>query len=201
MKKNQRPACLPLTLALLAGCAPVQPPAPSIAANVQTQATNAHVKPSAFLAKEKDLTSTPNDCNELLKDGVFDKHDVLGTNFQQKVFLNRFCSAHYQTIQDAASDSLNASIPIEEIMVGFGFSGQDSHFSQDYQTLCSQQDSFSTVNQSTISKVTIADATLAHEFEQCVAKDTFSAYLTPTDSTQFQIIAHYIPPSSTAPTG
>ncbi|CAD6531919.1 hypothetical protein LMG27952_02636 [Paraburkholderia hiiakae] len=158
------------------------------------------VHPSAFLGTTSDLTANPNDCNQLLKDGVFDQHDVLGTNFQQRVFLNRFCSAHYKTVQDAQSDSLNADIPIEEVMVGFGFSGQDSHFSQDYQTLCSQQDSFSTVNQSTTSKIRIADANLAQAFVQCVSGNPFSAYLTPTDSRQFQIYAKYNPIGGSSPT-
>ncbi|CAJ3490491.1 putative lipoprotein [Burkholderia pseudomallei] len=161
--------------------------------------TASGTSPSKFLAADLDLTSTPNNCNLLLKQGVFDKTDVLGTNYQQKVFLNRFCSAHYSSLQQAQSDSLNANIPIEQIMVGFGFSGQNSQFQQDYQTLCSQQDSFSTINQSSISKIRVADATLAQTFEQCVAQSEFTAYLTPTDSKQFQIVAAYHPKSDTAP--
>jgi hypothetical protein len=143
--------------------------------------------------------TTPNDCNSLLVDGVFDEHDVFGSLYQQKVFLNRFCSSRYQSLQDAQSDSLNATIPIEEVMVGFGFSGSSSTFKTDYDTLCSQQDAFVTTNRQSSDKIRIADATLAKEFRKCVAGQSFSAYLVPADTKQFQIIARYQSPTSDEP--
>jgi hypothetical protein len=138
---------------------------------------------------------TPNDCNLLLVGGVFDKHDVFGSLFQHRVFLNRFCSAHYHSLQDAENDSLNATIPIYEVMVGFGFSENSSTFKTDYDTLCSQQDAFLTSDQRSSEKIRVANGNLTKEFRKCVEGKQFSAWLEPTDTKQFQIIVQYRPTS------
>jgi len=49
--------------------------------------------------KNNFLSDNHNDCDALLKDGVFDEHDIYGSSFQTAVFLNRFCSANYISYQ------------------------------------------------------------------------------------------------------
>ena len=70
----------------------------------------------------------PNRCQALLKDGVFDEHNVLGPSFQTKVFLNRFCSARYSSFQQASQDSSNLGVPLGSLMAAFGFSGTEATF-------------------------------------------------------------------------
>lgn len=135
----------------------------------------------------------PNDCNALLRDGVFDEHDVFGSSFQQKVFLNRFCSADYKDMKNASDDSLSLGVPIGDLMASFGFSGKDTTFRTEYLQLCSQQDAYVTSNQVLKTQIRNANAALAHEFVQCVAGQPFSAYADPADGSQFQIIVNYNP--------
>jgi hypothetical protein len=164
-----------------------------IAGHGQTPAAN-RLKSTNYRPLSQLLdASRPNDCNALLKDGVFDEHDIFGSSFQVAVFLNRFCSARYSTYQEAASDSLNIGIPIEGFMASLGFSDAQQHFSQDYQTICSQQDSFAQSNRVSNEVIRVADANLAQQFTQCVQGQVFSAYLEPTDQKQFQIVADFHP--------
>jgi len=78
-------------------------------------------------------------------------------------------------------------------MASLGFSDAQSNFSQDYRTLCSQQDSFAQSNSLNTQVIRVADANLAQAFTECVSSQTFIAYLEPTDTKQFQIIASYKP--------
>lgn len=158
---------------------------------------SADVKPKLF---DKAFTFSnasdfyrPNDCNALMVDGIFDVHNVFGSVFQQRNLLNRFCSAHYSSYGEANKDSVSIGIPISELMASFGFSGESSKFNTEYQTLCSQQDAYTTSNQTVISQARNANASLAHEFTQCVQNQTFTAYVEPADPTQFQIIVNYKP--------
>jgi hypothetical protein len=166
----------------------------SISGYAQVAATNrlasTAYRPTSKLIDE----SRPNDCNALLKDGVFDEHDIFGSSFQVAVLLNRFCSAHYTTFQQASSDGVNIGIPIDGFMTSLGFSDAQQNFSTDYQTICSQQDSFAQSNKINNEVIRVADANLAQQFTKCVQGQVFSAYLEPTDGTQFQIIADYHAP-------
>jgi len=144
--------------------------------------------------------SRASDCDLLLLNGVFDEHDVFGFDYQKRVFLNRFCSAHYGSLQEAQNDSLNATIPIQGVMVGFGLSGNSSTFKTDYDTLCSQQDAYLKSSRLSSEKIRAANGNLAKEFRKCIVNQTgLSAWLTPTDNKQFQIRAKYRPGSGSAP--
>ena len=137
----------------------------------------------------------PNQCQALLKGGVFDEHNVLGSSFQTKVFLNRFCSARYSSFQQASQDSLNLGVPLGSLMAALGFSGTETTFQRDYQTLCSQQDSFAGASQWEAERVRIANANLAQAFGQCVNSTHFVAYATPIDPKQFQLVVVFHPQS------
>lgn len=139
------------------------------------------------------LDSNPNDCNALLKDGVFDEHDIYGTSYQLSIFLNRFCSAHYTSYSQAASDSLNIGVPIDGLMASLGFGDAQQNFGVDYRTLCSQQDSYAQSNSVNSEVIRNADANLAQAFTSCVNGQVFSAYITPTDKKQFQLNINYRP--------
>jgi len=144
------------------------------------------------------LRFDPNNCAALLKDGVFDEHDVFGSAFQTKVFLNRFCSANYHTFQQASSDSLNLGVPLGDFFASLGFNDAQQNFEQDYATLCSQQDSFAQSARVNQEVIRIADANLVQAFTACVNQAIFVAYVEPTDAKQFQIIAKFHPPQQGA---
>jgi hypothetical protein len=159
----------------------------------QTAQTN-RLKSTAYRPSSKLLDeSRPDDCAALLKDGVFDEHDIFGSSFQVGVFLNRFCSSKYTTYDQASSDGLNIGVPIDGFMASLGFTDAKTNFSTDYQTMCSQQDSFAQSNKVSNEVIRMADANLAQQFTQCVQGKVFSAYLEPTDAKQFQIIVDYHP--------
>ncbi len=67
-------------------------------------------KPAPRLLTHRDATlhDAPDDCGLLLKDGVFDKTDVFGSNFQTATYLNYVCKKDYSTLQEADSDSFTA---------------------------------------------------------------------------------------------
>ena len=141
----------------------------------------------------------PNQCQALLRGGVFDEHNVFGSSFQTKVFLNRFCSAHYSSFQQASQDSSNLGVPLGSLMAAFGFSGTETTFQRDYQTLCSQQDSFAGASHGEVERIRIANANLAQAFGQCVKSTHFVAYATPIDPKQFQLIVAFHPQSGADP--
>lgn len=142
----------------------------------------------------------PNQCDALLKDGVFDEHYVFGSPFQTKVFLNRFCSVRYSSVQQASQDAQNLGVPLGQLMAAFGFSGSQTTFQTDYQTLCAQQDSFAAASQSLAERIRIANANLAQAFARCVNGTPFVAYVAPMDPKQFQLIVAFHPQSSDRPT-
>jgi len=136
----------------------------------------------------------PNHCNAPLKDGVFDEHDVYGSDFQTKVFLKRFCWAHFTSFEQASSHSLNLGVPIKDFFASLAFDYAQRTFTQGYQTLCSHQDSFSQSNQINREVIRVAKANLAQAFTECVNQQIFTAFVEPTDPKQFQIAARRRPP-------
>jgi hypothetical protein len=155
---------------------------------------------NANFAQAPVVSDSPSDCNALLIDGVFDEHDKLGSKYETRFFLRNFCSAHYTSLQDAQNASMNSSVPVGDLMQDFGFSENSSTFQTDYATLCDHQESYLESNQQAYEKIRTADENLAREFRLCKQNQTgLVAYLEPTDTTQFQIIATFKPISRNHP--
>jgi hypothetical protein len=167
-------------------------PLSTIAYSQPPQSTN-RLTSTQYKPISKLLSDQPDDCNALLKDGVFDKENKFGSSFQVAVFLNRFCSAEYTSYGQASSDGANLGVPIGDLMASFGFSDFQQNFSTDYKTLCDQKDSYAQSNQVNSTIISKVDAKLAEAFVACVASKPFAAYLQPTDINNFQIFIDYHP--------
>jgi hypothetical protein len=162
------------------------------AAGVHAHAVNRNQRPSGMAKFDA------NNCDALLKDGVFDQHEIFGSSFETEVFLNRFCSQHYNSFQQASSDSLNLGVPLGDFFASLGFNDAEQNFSVDYQTVCSQQDSLAQSDRISRETIRVADSNLANAFTACINEAIFVAYLEPTSSTEFQIFAKFRPPQSGA---
>lgn len=167
----------------------VRPTASSAPPKLDLKAAAASRMLDKSMVTTASVYSQPNNCDALLSGGTFDTHNVFGSNFQQVTVLNRFCSANYSSYEQAQSDSASLGIPVDDLMASFGFSSNSSSFGTNYQTLCSQKDYYSTINQAMTQNVRTASAVIANAFVQCVQSQSqnFSAWVEPIDSTQFQV--------------
>jgi hypothetical protein len=68
------------------------------------------------------------DCSQILKHGMYNYTSTDFNNERLQSLINWFKSENIQTYEQAKSSSFNATVPIYGVMVGLGFSQDESGF-------------------------------------------------------------------------
>lgn len=68
------------------------------------------------------------ECNDILKDGIYDYKSIQTDHSKSIWYVNHLIKSNYSTLEDAKNSEASVNIPIEDVMVGLGFSRDERGF-------------------------------------------------------------------------
>jgi len=81
-------------------------------------------------------SASADECTALLKGGVSDQTDTYSTLQRFEAIRFYLCRDSVKTLSDAKSGGINANIPIEGVLVGFGLTTSESTFQSAKESFC-----------------------------------------------------------------
>lgn len=108
-------------------------------------------------------------CTALLQNGVFDQTNKTQLFTSYSHVRDALCSSTYSQASEGRSKALQAGIPIDGLLISFGYKQDDTSYETSRSAFCSQAESNLYINDSMITVIRKADATLAEQFNKCIS--------------------------------
>jgi hypothetical protein len=110
-------------------------------------------------------------CQGLLSGGVFEQYRSQSNEDYVRDTYHYICEHDFKSIQEAQSGGVNATIPIEEVLVGVGIKYDASKFDQAKHDFCNIQFDKLVRNTSVVKASQQVSTALLSAFNDCVAAD------------------------------
>jgi hypothetical protein len=109
-------------------------------------------------------------CTALLQNGVFDQTNKTEVFTSYSHVRNELCSNTYSEAKEGKSRAIQAGLPIDGLLVPFGYKQDDASYASSRTAFCSQAENDLYVSDNMILAVRKADAALAEQFNSCISK-------------------------------
>jgi hypothetical protein len=139
-------------------------------------------------------------CDELLKQGIYNVRDTHISVRTAKAYANWFCSEKFSSANEANEFGGSLGLPFDGLPLKLGFNQSSSSFSSWYESFC--QDVRTNFQQSTKVEEHLKEVSsrLLDSFDKCIAAKGLHVWLEYTYSPKFfHFCANWVTPSSTAP--
>ncbi len=134
-------------------------------------------------------------CTALLSDGVFDYQNTTRLYTKYSHVKDILCSGTYSEYNQGRTKALQAAIPLDGLLVPFGYKQDDNSYATSRSAFCSQNESELYIDDKMISAIRQADSVLAEQFNKCISTlsaGTFEYYINVgADPATFQVQTIY----------